>query len=151
MKRTLISLIIAAIASLLNCRCTTNNGDIGPLYGHWKLQQILIDGTPEAGYQGDIFWQFQSHVISMRRSDAYHKASQCFGSWIETGDNTLQLNFGHTDGFSPERDYQYTPFAETMLPRGIASLKVITLNDCDFTATYTTADGNVVTYRLTKW
>ena len=47
--------------------CTRNNGDIGPWFGTWKLTEITVDGTSDAGYEGNIFWKFQNDVFEMVR------------------------------------------------------------------------------------
>ena len=36
-----IALLLAAIIS----GCVTNNGDIGNLYGIWRLDKLVVDGT----------------------------------------------------------------------------------------------------------
>ncbi len=131
--------------------CTTNNGDIGPLMGQWKLYEIAIDGTPDADYPGNIFWQFQSHVISMRRTNQYHDQQSRYGSWAMLSDDVIEFNFTHTDNKSPESDYRYTPFEDTMLPRAVSKLNILTLNSSTFTASYLDDAGRIITYRLVKW
>jgi hypothetical protein len=136
---------------LLSWGCTTNNGDIGPLYGQWKLTDISVDGVSDANYAGDIFWLFQSHVISMRRTDADHTQHACYGSWTRPTDDLLELDFTHTDDGSPDIDYRYTPFTDTLLPRAIARLTIVTLNSSRFVAAYDTTDGRHIVYTLEKW
>lgn len=147
MKLKLKLLLISLLTILPGC--TTNNGDIGPLFGQWKLTEILIDGEPEPGYNGDIFWQFQSHVISMRRIDPDHTQHFCFGSWQMPDNKTLQLDFSHTD--DENTDWRYKPFEDTMLPTAVSNLDIVTLNSSRITATYLTDSGQTITYRLIKW
>ena len=62
-----IILIITALISLN--ACTHNNGDIGHLFGTWKLDAITINGEVDSVYAkaDNVLWKFQSSVMSMIR------------------------------------------------------------------------------------
>ncbi|MDE7397851.1 MAG: lipocalin-like domain-containing protein [Muribaculum sp.] len=150
MKKIIAILFLLPLLTTIT-GCTTNNGDIGPLMGQWKLYEIDIDGIPDANYPGNIFWQFQSHVMSMRRTNQYHDQQSRFGSWAMLTDDIMEVNFTHTDNKSPESDYRYTPFQETMLPRAIFQLNILTLNSSTLIVTYFDESDRLITYRLVKW
>lgn len=112
--------ILAVIAlSGLAC-CTHNNGDIGDLFGTWKLDKITIDGEVDRGYGDDILWKFQSSIIEMEQvNDALHETFKSHGSWSRPEEGLLVLDFTHTDNDNPEPGSEvYSPLPATHLPSG---------------------------------
>ncbi len=58
-----ISTLLLASVFILMTGCTHNDGDIGPWFGTWQLENVMIDDKPEEDYHHDIFWQFQKHCV----------------------------------------------------------------------------------------
>lgn len=81
--------------------CTRNNGDIGKWFGKWQLQEMTIDGEPDATIaQGQYFWDFQNDIIRIDcvAPNGYdHEVYYCIGTWNQSSDNALTLDFSHTD------------------------------------------------------
>lgn len=125
------------LTCLLGAGCTHNNGDIGPLFGRWKL--IEASGLPQSAPEG-IFWAFQSSVIQMQRNGAYGEESTVYGKW-QLDRQELRLDF-------PDEDY--APLPELDLPRQ-CSLRVEHLSRSEMKLTYTNPDGGRQTYTLKKW
>lgn len=132
--------------------CTHNNGDIGPWFGEWKLTTITVDGTPDAGYDGNIFWAFQTTVIEMLSADNETTGDyrQRWGTWAQDG-TTLTLNFTHSDNDNPAGSDKYIPFPETGLPAGVSKLDIVSLSSSEIKLNYTADDGKTYGYLLKKW
>ena len=136
----ILSAPLAMLIMLLVSGCTHNNGDIGPLYGQWKLTEIDIDGTPSADYEGNVFWSFQSSAIEIKALYPYHEVQQCYGNWSMDGDE-LRLDF-------PDERWQLP--GEVMLPAS-SVLHVLALNTRHALFRYNGSDGHIITYTLEKW
>lgn len=81
--------------------CTRNNGDIGKWFGNWQVEQITANGEPwQNTADGQYFWEFQNNIIKIVcvAPNFYdHEAYYCIGTWQQTSDNTITLDFSHTD------------------------------------------------------
>lgn len=101
MKPVITSFILTVMA-LLATSCTHNDGDIGPLFGTWHVEDIEADGTPLAGYQGNLFIAFQNSVVNLRVVDEqHHSYTDAWGNWQLTGD---QLTITLPDNWYPPQD-----------------------------------------------
>lgn len=98
--------------------CTHNSGDIGDLFGTWKLEKITIDGEADQSYDGNILWKFQSSIIEMQQvDDTLHETFNSHGSWSRPSGGVLALDFTHTDNANPEPGSAgYSPLPATHLP-----------------------------------
>lgn len=127
--------IMLALLSLLLCACTRNDGDIGRLFGQWKLVSISRGGIDDTAYAGNIYWSFQNSTIEMKEVTADHVSYNTFGNWHE-GDSTLFLSF-------PDN----APNHHTGLPRE-AELQIIKLDGGTMVLSY----GDPATiYTFKKW
>ena len=70
--------------------CTTNNGDIGNLYGRWNLVSVDIDGVEQNEWKqnGEKFcnWYFQNNIVEIQQSDKRHDNSSSYGTWTRGED-----------------------------------------------------------------
>lgn len=84
--RTLISslLFILALTS-----CMHNDGDIGNLFGTWKIETITIDGEKDTKYEGDVFVQFQTEVVRLVQVEHNYDYVEYFGRWSRESNNLL--------------------------------------------------------------
>lgn len=144
-------LIIAVAVIFLMTGCTHNNGDIGPYFGTWKLTGIEVDGKPDETYSGNIFWQFQSTVFCMRQVNAHHDTDIRWGSWEETADGMLVLNFTHHDDEHPVGSSLYSPLPATGLASAVNYLKIDRKSSSHLTLTYLSDGGPAYCYYLRKW
>jgi len=111
----------------------------------WRMTSIDIDGTPDASYNGNTYWSFQSDIV---------KIDTAYGTWsTDDDDKHLTLRFDHYDDTHPAGSYLYTPPASTHLPAAISTLEILLLTRTDITLRYTTATDPPVayTYHLQKW
>lgn len=150
--KSIYTLLLASVFILMT-GCTHNDGDIGPWFGTWQLENVMIDDKPEEDYHHDIFWQFQNTVFCMRKVTEMHDAYPRWGTWQETDDNTtLQLDFTHHDDTHPEGSTIYTPFPETHIKAdGVTRLKIVEMSRSKLHLQHTADDGITYSYYLKKW
>ncbi|MDE7136394.1 MAG: lipocalin-like domain-containing protein [Muribaculaceae bacterium] len=148
--KNLISILLFLAVIISTPGCTQNDGDIGPWFGTWRLEQIIIDGTPDNDYNRDIIWKFQADVISMVVvNDVTHTAISSWGTWTHT-DNTLTLNFTYSDTDNPAGSYKYAPPAATYLPPAISLLQVVSLSKGEIVLEYVSEQNINYIYKLAK-
>ncbi len=140
MNKQLYIYAAVAMTLLLLTSCTHNNGDIGQLFGKWKLTSIVADGAPQPVYNGNIFWSFQSSTINMQVVSEHHDVYNVFGNW-RLEDEALTLDFS---------DPQMPPPAELGLPAS-AHLQVLHLSHNKAEFIYYSTDNTTITYTLKKW
>lgn len=150
------------ILPALLCGCTHNNGDIGPLFGTWRLDAISYDtvsadGSPQHGLDevGDVFWSFQNHVVKIDRVYPHHITDSRFGTWQRPDDTTLVVNFDNSETDLDFAD-RYLMLPGIHLPEHGAAMTVKELSSHKMTLVYIDqADGQTVptayTYFFTKW
>ncbi|MGN0223591.1 MAG: hypothetical protein ACI4AM_06160 [Muribaculaceae bacterium] len=94
MKRLTYILIILTAALATACQ---NNGDIGDLYGSWRVDSYTIDGNLQEGRPTQTVFSFQSTVVNVSLiTDEYGGYWQRFGTWSET-DTEFIFDFTHHD------------------------------------------------------
>lgn len=147
--------IVLLIIALTFNACTHNNGDIGGLFGTWKLQSITIEGEIDSSYDNNVLWKFQSSIMSMiRANDSTHNRLETWGTWSYANDDTqLELNFTHTDNDNPKPgSTKYSPLPETYLPKStIFTLDILNLNGSEMVLLYHSTDGKEYRYKFKKW
>ena len=150
----IIALLFIALS--LNA-CTHNNGDIGALFGTWKLESITADNEIDSVYAeaDNIIWKFQSSVMSMiRANDSTHNRLETWGSWSYANDDTqLLLDFTHTDSYNPKPgSTKYSPLPELHMPKASTFyVDIIKLNGKEMTLRYNATDGKEYIYKFKKW
>lgn len=143
-----LSIKLLLLTALCLSSCMQHNGDIGDWFGTWHLQTITINGSEDAAYEGNYFFQFQTDKVRLSEvSTTYPETLQeCFGRWEQTG-NTLTLDFSYT---SVTGNY-WTPWSGTYLEKGINHLEINTLTSKNLILTYhSPSTGQTITYTLHK-
>lgn len=133
--RILFSITIITLLS-----CTHNNGDIGPLFGQWKLTEIIINDKPDQNYNENIFFAFQNDVTNMKIVYEHHETVEAYGHWKQNG-NILLLIYD---------DSRYLPLSETYFNAGVNTCEIIRLNGKELILKRE-SDGNTYTYKFKKW
>lgn len=134
--------MICLAALLMVASCTTNNGDIGPWFGTWRVTEITTDGVADADYRGNMFFKFQSTVFEMLLVYDDHGTENRFGIWNDDGKGNLTVSFP---------DVKYEPLPQSHMR---AEQNVLTFNGVQssgFVLRLDSPDGHVYTYRLVKW
>lgn len=99
----LLLLVAVTILALAAASCTHNNGDIGPWFGIWHVDQVTCDttGGDTVSMGGtDYFMNFQATVIMTRGVRERHNVAEDFGSWQET-DGQLIISYSDPDRSVP--------------------------------------------------
>ena len=144
-KYLLLTVVLTAL-----CGCTRNNGDIGDLFGTWRVEEITADGEPTELFTPEKLaytWAFQSHIIYIQTIKPHDSYDRARGTWVQDGD-ILALDFNHTD---IDGDLNYTPPAEMhLVADGITRLEIKELTNKRIHLEYTAADGIRYAYFLKK-
>ncbi len=150
--RHISPLALVAIMMAVVSGCTHNNGDIGPLFGSWTLQEIVIDGTPDASYGHNMTWNFQNHNLSIMTVYPHHDRAENMGTWEWVNqDRVISINFTYENSEGVVGGSPFCPPPGLHLPTGqILVMDVMQLTSSDMTLVYESADGEMIKYRFTK-
>lgn len=151
LSRMILAIMLLCVPMLSGC--THNNGDIGDWFGRWKLLSITADG--EQVNIPQCFWSFQNQVLQidyLSSTNYEHDTYFCVATWSEPSENTLVIDFNHSDNTVNQGDVYYTPFSFLHLPAKKASTLSITERSSDkVTLKYINPDDAVeYTYHLVK-
>lgn len=156
-------LFLVCVMSAVLSSCTHNNGDIGPLFGTWRLDAISIDTTGDDGAPacrtedvGDVFWAFQNHVVEIERVYPYHQTDTRVGTWQRPDDASIVINFDNSET-DPAFAERYIMLPGIYLPEHGAVMSVKKLDRNKMTLVYIDNAGVgetpavAYTYYFTKW
>ena len=141
MKQIAKNMILLA-ALLVVASCTTNNGDIGPWFGTWRVTEITTDGVADADYQGNMFFKFQSTVFEMLLVHDDHGTENRFGIWNDDGKGTLTVSF-------PDANHEPLPQSHMRAEQNVLTFNGV--QSSGFVLRLDSPDGHVYTCRLVKW
>lgn len=141
MKQIAKNMILLA-AMLMVASCTTNNGDIGPWFGTWRVTEITTDGVADADYRGNMFFKFQSTVFEMLLVYDDHGTENRFGVWNDDGKGTLTVSF-------PDANHEPLPQSHMRAEQNVLTFNGV--QSSGFVLRLGSPDGHVYTYRLVKW
>lgn len=137
---------LLAIAAM--CSCTHNNGDIGPLFGQWKITDIAttdaVTGTVTHNATSGAFLSFQNDVVTLTQVyDGQHLSALSYGQW-ELNGNSLTLYFDISDGVSLPGAMFY--------PRADFNIETLSGSELVMTLAGNLPEGAAqVCYTLKKW
>ncbi len=121
--------------------CTHNDGDIGDLFGRWKLVSLSADGEELPIYNNDVLlysWDFQGDMIMIRESRLHNEVYATGGMWTRDND-MLMLKFSSSS---------YAPIVSALhlIDNDITPLNIETLTSSDMRLWYV-SDTDGVKYR----
>lgn len=139
MKRMIIFLLPAI---LLLTGCTHANGDIGDLFGNWKLTSVkTTEGEPANIAENQIFWGFQSAVLQMTMLTGHEMAMRQYAMW-HIDDNILFVDFDDPD-FHPFSGYGFTNHMQ---------MQILLLTRNNMVLQYDISDSSsALIYTFQKW
>lgn len=139
----IILLLTIIVLSLFTSNCTTNDGDIGPLFGKWKLVEIIDNNKVVGQYTGNIYWSFQNSTLGFTRVNNHNAYDESYCNWT-TNDNTLIINFV---------DSIYRPFSEMGLTEPVCELNINKLDGSEMILSLISSPttGNPRIYKFKKW
>lgn len=143
---------IALLLAVATAGCVTNNGDIGNLYGIWRLEKVVVDGSELAQPEADgsyTSWQFQNNIIEILRTTTRHDRVARDGTWARPSGKTMSFDFTHGDDtYAPGTNLYRAP-EWISFPEGRSTFDVVTDDGKRLVLQYTGA-GHSVRYTLVK-
>lgn len=133
--------------------CTRHNGDIGDLFGEWRLEKLTADGdnvelySQDAGAPQLYTWAFQGNIIRLNTIYAHNRVIECYGTW-SLKDDILELLFIYKDNEIGTENRYRPPKAMHFSPDGITRLHVDRLTGKKMEASYVSDDGVEYRYYL---
>lgn len=143
MKARAIKIFLTTVILIVTMSCTRNNGDIGPLFGIWRMTSVTKGGEEVKSYKGNVYFMFQStvHMQKYVYEDTYEYA-EIFAAWRYEGENSIILDFS---------DPEYAPLAITGMEDGVNLVDIVKLNGDDMVLSYISVDGVKYVYTFKKW
>lgn len=142
MKKQLIKILGIALALFISVGCTRNNGDIGPLWGLWRVTSMTIDGEVNTQYDGCLYFAFQSSVFSMMTvNEETHEQKSSYASWHYQGDDII------IDFCEPS----YSPIWGTGLKKGQNLVVIESANGNEMVFSCVNSDDQKYVWALKKW
>ena len=142
MKTVSVKIYMLAIVLAFVSSCTRNNGDIGELFGIWRVTAIEVDGVNQSDYDGTVYFSFQSSVFSQKKmNEETHWADDFFATWKYQGKDLI-IDFS---------DDRYTPITITGMQQGQNLVEVESISGSDLIMSYVNPGGVKYRYILKKW
>ncbi len=150
MKHLFLYFILVSTA-LLGGGCTHNDGDIGPLFGSWIVDEMTADGAEVSIDGGYGYLQFQGAVVMCKLIDDRHSLLFYSVGSYEREDDDLLLNFTHSDNETAPGQGQYSaPTWLLLTPDAVNRMEIISLDKSKMKLKHITPDGTVVLYSFRK-
>ncbi|MGM9803107.1 MAG: hypothetical protein ACI308_02915 [Muribaculaceae bacterium] len=140
MRTNILKIMLLAV--MMAASCTTNNGDIGPWFGTWRVNELQCDGVAQPDYQGNLFIKFQNTVVQLVLTGDNHTAANSYGTWQDHGEGTMTLTFA---------DEKRLPMPDSHFTAGTNAVTYAWHGGDVVTFTVTQPDGHTYTYRMQKW
>lgn len=148
-RNNAVRALVIAMLMLVSGGCTRNDGDIGDLFGRWKVETLTADGVAQTLYGGEAemyaLW-FQSELVWIHELLPHHDFINYKGMWKRDGDR-LQLDFSFSGDFE---DQYRPPVALHFVEDGVTPLTVASESSSDMTLWYVADDGVRYEYHLKK-
>lgn len=143
-----LKIFVLLLAMLLGA-CTHNDGDIGPLFGSWSLDEV--EGPLDLPEGKATVMEFQNNLVEFILSDgAYIPFQKRFGTWVREGD-IMTFDFTHySDGEKPGHGAFAAPEWLGFPENSIFTVYIERLDSGHFTFVYTLADGQTITYKFLR-
>lgn len=130
--------------------CTRNNGDIGELFGRWRVETVKVDGVEEKLYDDDTLlytWSFQGSLMFISVINPDNSYYNIMGTW-SMADGVLHLDFSYKGN---DGDKYYDPPENLhMVKDGVSDMKVIRLTSRKMTLERVSEEGVRYVYHLKK-
>lgn len=150
----LISKTLLATIVFLASACTHNDGDIGNLFGTWRVDSFTIDGVAQENDQiSNTTFSFQNNIVAITLvKDAYLTYNTRYGTWSES-DGYFTLNFTNTSDLhtSPVGNgvYGAPEWLDMVSDEPMVMQKYDTAKNA-FTLVWHSPDGKILEYKLHK-
>lgn len=147
----LYKLLLASICFLCLSlsSCTQADGYIGPWFGSWHIEKILLNGEADKEYKENLMISFQGKIFKL----GYLDSAEIFGSWEYEGE-ILTLDAGYNAGNGAGMDHLFNPFPPALhFPADVSQIEitVTSINSKTMQWQYIDQEGDLVTYNLRKY
>ena len=144
-------MLAAVIASgaMFSTSCTQNKGHIGPWFGFWWIDEILIDGQADPNYHCDSYFAFMADNVMVFQATgpgSHTIVRDCIGMWAHK-DKTLTLNF---DNHDDNHEHYPTPTWIYMSEPRVYTLTIEKYGSEHMRWSWITDQGQTITYILSK-
>lgn len=149
MKRNTLYILAVLLAVILpSCQ---DNGNIGPLYGVWRLDSYTVDGQScHDMYIDNTTFAFQGDIVEViSQYDDYMSAYMTYGTWAWRDEDTLMFNFMHHDDSEIYQSQYNAPAWIGFTSGEIMEMQVSVRSGSRMTLTWQ-HDGKSYVYRLKK-
>lgn len=131
--------------------CTSNNGDIGDLFGMWRVENIEVHGQDVDLTQGGVLLYtigFQNSTMVIFENLEHQQTHQTIASWARK-DDTLIFNFDNTQANG--NNNVFTPPAIFGFKYGEqCHLKILKETNNRLELKYDSPEGDIYIYSLKK-
>lgn len=141
-------LTVAVIICMLGSSCR-NDGNIGPLFGTWRVESAVKEPGISLDCEGTTF-SFQGHVVEVvRLLDDMGSHMPSYGNYVHDG-NAITLNFTHyDDGLEQGTSFYAAPTWLEMTSARPMNMQC-TIDGRKMTWVWNSPDGSTYTYKLHK-
>ena len=150
-KKLFVRFSLLILLAVVSESCVQNNGDIGSLFGVWRLTQLSADGTPLPIYDGDdtpeaYDWTFQGDVVKIEVIEPRHEHYSRYGIWSRDEDKLI-LDFSY--GTDQTQDFD-APAGLHLISKGVTTLIMTVMTDKNMIGWYIDEEGVKYEYHLRK-
>lgn len=131
--------VVLCIITMLSS-CTHNNGDIGPVFGTWKLIAADCEGMDNPAEGKDMFWSFQNETIRIDLQSGPHDDLHSSYGNFRLADDTLFLSF-------PDKE---NPMPLPEFPAD-SEWQLLRLTRSELIVAYAFSEQQKVTFTFRKW
>lgn len=150
-NKTNIYTLIVSLMFLL-AGCTPGKGDLGILFGPWVLEEMTADGRTVAQPEGTYTaWSFNSDIIMVSLTDAYHSTEKRFGTFCRPDEATLTIDFSHSSNdIAAGTGIYQAPGWMGFPAEGTFGLRIMRLTRSEMTLSWDNSEGINYTYYFKK-
>lgn len=140
MKAGIVRLCLIGVLVLLLGSCTRNDGDIGQLFGMWRVTSIEKNGTLNADYDGTMYFLFQSSVYCQKKvNEQTNGYDDRMALWRYEGEGVV-ITFS-----------DFLPLSITGMARGDNYVNIDECTGDAMTMSYGSVEGDIFVYKMKKW
>lgn len=152
MVKRILHILLLTTFIVLSAGCTHNDGDIGDLFGRWKVESLRADGSDLPLYDEDVLvycWSFQGDLVWIQTLHPHHDFMNVKGMWSRH-DDILSLDFSFTgDDGDP---FYRPPSSLHLVSDGVTDLNIESLTSSEMHVLYVSdLDGVRYDYYLKKY
>ncbi len=151
MSTRVFTILIALLGIFASC--TRNDGDIGPLFGAWRLDSASRDNVelqlPVGKY---TTWSFQNSILMVQLIDAAHYAETKVGTFSRPAEGKMRIDFDNSaDGVESGTGPYAAPSWMGFPAKGIFDLEIAELNGKKMVLIWHAPDdGGIYEYKFSK-